>query len=113
VKISWMDASLIWVAPSAMIRVGLPAHIVVLFTGKHIYQDDRKKKKARNDGSLSDLCHSCRVASHRWLVGIYLSKRWKLRTPFRVMGVVDCLPCYLTTLVGLTLLTCGLSPHSQ
>jgi hypothetical protein len=40
-----------------MIWVGLRAHIVALLAGKHIYQGDRKKKKARNGSSLSDLCH--------------------------------------------------------
>jgi hypothetical protein len=28
-----------------VIRAGLPACIMVLLVGKHIYQDDRKKKK--------------------------------------------------------------------
>jgi hypothetical protein len=96
-----------------VIWAGLPARIVALLAGKRIYDGDRKKKKARKGSSLSYLCHSCRVALCRWLVGISSSKRWKLHTPFRVMGVKDRLPCYLTTSIGLMLLTCELSPHSQ
>jgi hypothetical protein len=37
----------------------------------------------------------------------------KLCTPFKVVGVMDRLPCCLTTLVGLTLLSCRLGPHSH
>jgi hypothetical protein len=112
VQIFWMDASLIQVAPSVVIWVGLPTHIVALLVWKRIYPGDRKKKKVMNGSSLSDLCCSCSIASHRWLVGISSSKRWKVRTPFRVMGVMDHLPCCLTTSVGLMLLTRGLGPHS-
>jgi hypothetical protein len=60
-----------------MIRAGLLAHIVALLARRHICQGDRKQKKARNDSSLSDLCRSCRVESHCWLIGISSSKRWK------------------------------------
>jgi hypothetical protein len=37
VQISCIDANLIWVAPSAVIQVGLPAHIVVLLAEMHIF----------------------------------------------------------------------------
>jgi hypothetical protein len=38
---------------------------VAFLDGKHIYQGDRNKKKARNGISLSDLCRPCGVASRR------------------------------------------------
>jgi hypothetical protein len=75
VQIFWMDANLIRVAPECRDTGGLPARIMALLAGRHIYQGDRKKKKARNDSSLSDLCCSCRVASCRWLIGIFFIKK--------------------------------------
>jgi hypothetical protein len=67
VQIFWMDTYLIWVALSVVIRAGLSAHIVVLLAEMRTYQRDRKKKKARNGGSLFDLCRSCRVGLSRFL----------------------------------------------
>jgi hypothetical protein len=86
VRISWMDANLIRVAPSAVIRASLPARIMALLAGRRIYQRHRKKKKARNASSLSNLCHLCRVASHCWLVGISSSKGWKTTHSFHSHG---------------------------
>jgi hypothetical protein len=40
-------------------------------------------------------------------------KDGKLRIPFKVVGVMDRLPCCLTMSVELMLLSCGLGPHSQ
>jgi hypothetical protein len=112
-KISWMNARLIWVAPECRDMGGPTCLYHGTLGWKRIYERDRKKKKARNGSSLYDLCRSCRVASHCWLIGISSSKIWKLCTAFIVVGMMDRLPCCLTTSVGLTLLMCGLGPHSQ
>jgi hypothetical protein len=97
-QIFWMDVSLIWVSPECHDTGGL-AYLYHGTLGWEAYlSSDRKKKKARNGSSLSDLCRLCRLASRRWLIGISSSKRWKLRTPFRVMGMMVRLaasPCQL------------------
>jgi hypothetical protein len=54
-----------------------------------------------------ELCH---VAGS---LGFFHQKDGKLRIPFKVVGVMDCLPCCLTMSVELMLLSCGLGPHSQ
>jgi hypothetical protein len=103
-KISWMDANLIQVAPERH-DMGEPARIVVLLAEMRTFKSDRKKKNARNGGSLSNLCRSRRVAPRRWLVGISPPRKQKPRTPFTLMGEMDRLLCSLTTPGGLMLLT--------
>jgi hypothetical protein len=68
---------------------------MALLFRKCTYPDVRRKKKARDGGSLSDLCHSCGVASCRWLVGISSSKRHKPHTRFRVVNTMVHLPSCL------------------
>jgi hypothetical protein len=58
-------------------------------------------------------------ASHAWSCVMplacwsYLIDEQGPRVPLKIVGVMTCLPCYLTTMGGLTLWTCGLGPHLQ
>jgi hypothetical protein len=57
------------------------------------------KKKTKDRSSLSDLCHSCRAASRRWLVGIPPSKKQETHTPLH-SRVHDGPPSLLPRHVG-------------
>jgi hypothetical protein len=75
VHISWMYANLIQVAQECR-DTGGPTYPYHGDVGRNTYFLNQKGKKETRDGSsFSDLCHSCRVALHHWLVGIPLSKK--------------------------------------
>jgi hypothetical protein len=97
VETSCVDANLIWVAPSAAIWAGKPAHVKVLLAKMHTFQGDRKKRNARDRSSLSDSCRLCVVVLRCLLVEIYPSRTMGVTHPFRSRGCdgSSTLPCCL------------------
>jgi hypothetical protein len=63
------------------------------------FQINRKENNARDGSSLSDLCCSCRVGPHHWLVGIPLLTEQKNTRSFNSHGH-DGSPSLLPHLVG-------------
>jgi hypothetical protein len=62
---------------------------------------------------LTDLCPTHGVAPCRWNVGSYaVDEQWEC-PPLKVVAMMARHSCRPATPVGLMLLTCGLSPHSQ
>jgi hypothetical protein len=114
VQISWMYTSLIRVAPECRDIGGacLPVSRRSWLGHVFIKAIGRKRKLGMVIPYLIYVIRVelCCVASS---MGFLHRNDAKLCTPFKVVGVMDRLPCCLTTLVGLTLLSCRLGPHSH